>query len=145
MAAVEASTKLDDRPTCLQALLVTTRLSDDPDLFAQAESMSDLLSLKREKLLLAFNRVERFLEREDVVSAQRALDSAVDGLPGLEEDIDLPRLHAIAAETCIESGNSHDALALLGKGLASATRMGLVPEITTILALRARIESANVR
>ena len=143
LRAAEVAQKMNDRHTRLQALLVATRLNDDMDLMSEAESIADSLHLRREKLLLTYNRIERFLELRNTASAYSLYEQSSSSLLALEEDIELPRLLALAAELLIDCGRPDAAMHWLEKALAPAQSMGLIPEIASTLALRAKIECAN--
>ena len=141
--AAEVAQEMNDRHTRLQALLVVTRLNDDMELMSEAESIADSLRLNREKLLLTYNRIERFLEQRDTASAYRLYGQSLSSLQALEEDIELPRVRALAAELLIECSQPDAAAHWLEKALAPAQSMGLIPEIAAAFALRAKLECAN--
>ncbi|PWB74753.1 hypothetical protein C3F09_03430 [candidate division GN15 bacterium] len=141
--AAQAAGRQNDRHTRLQALLILTRLDDKPELRAEADSIADDLQLKREQLLLSYNRIERHLEQARSVDALQCYERASDALENMVEDIESARLWTTAAEVLIEAGRTEEAGRLLDRALAAAQRMGLVPEMAAALALRARMESSE--
>lgn len=143
LKAADIAKEAGDSHTRLQALLVVTRLSDDRELIAEAQSAAADLRLSREMLFLTYNRIEQSLEHGDAVSARNFYEQSLSSLQALEEDIELPRLRATAAELLIECGQPDMAMGWLESGLASAQNMGLTPEIASMLTLRAGIESLS--
>ena len=138
--AADVAQELDDRHTRLQALLVVTQLSGDETLTSEAESIAESLNLSRERLLLSFIRIWKLTEQEEFVAAHKLYQQQAGAMRAVEEDIELPRLGALAAELLIETGLHDEASRVAGEALAAAQRMGLVPEVVHLLGLRARIE-----
>jgi tetratricopeptide (TPR) repeat protein len=138
--ALQEAEEIHDKSGQLNALMLITKISDDAGLETKAVSLAEELHLFREKTLLSFNKIERFLRRGE---NEEAFGVAVEALPRLEtitEDIELAWMYNVAAELMIVRDEYDSALTFLNRAHRSATAGGLMPEMITTLTLRGRVD-----
>jgi len=137
---METAASLGDHVSRLPALLLAVRLRNDPRTITEAKRIAAENSLKREHLLLTFERIEHVLETNEQETAQTLYQSVESDAAALDEDIEMPRMTILSAEVLLEQGKHDDAVRRLDKGLTRARTAGLAPELAAGLALRAKLE-----
>ncbi|HUV31511.1 MAG TPA: tetratricopeptide repeat protein [Acidobacteriota bacterium] len=138
--ALDEADSIGHSESQLGALLLITRMSDDPAYVRRTEELTENLHMARERQLLAFNRLEFLLERRLFDKAE-ALAEQLQGIPvGLTEDIELAWMCNLIGEALLEAGEPDRAETFVGKALTVAQRCRLLPEMVVGLALSARLQ-----
>jgi len=137
--ALHSAEEINDKSAQLNALLVITRVSDDPHFINRTLSLTRELHLKRESTLVHFNHIESLLEQGKINEAQDAVDMTLSELDGIPEDIELPWMCNVAAELMIAIDNRQSALKYVSRAQRIADASGLMPEMVNALTLQGRL------
>ncbi|HWR84163.1 MAG TPA: serine/threonine-protein kinase [Candidatus Deferrimicrobium sp.] len=138
--ALTGAKEANDTSGQLNALLLLTRVSSDPELVAHCERLIDELHLKRERLLLTCNQVEFLLSQGQSDQAAAVGNALPVDIERVDEDIELPWMCNVAAELMIDRGQTTIAPKCLARALRAATNSGLLPETVTILTLQGKLD-----
>jgi len=142
MALVEAEATKDTEAK-LNALLLIVKLSDDQEQVTQTGLLIDDLHLKREKELLMFSQLEFLLEKGDTDRA-RDLALTLKEIPlNKTEEIELAWMCNLIAESLLDGGDQNSVEPYIRKGLGTARKCGLIPELMVGLMLQGRLHFAK--
>lgn len=140
LEALNSAEEIDDKAGQLNALLLITKVSDDPRFADRALSLTDELHLNRERTLVDFNVIESLLEQTMIDKAFQQGQKALRELDRMSEDIELPWMCNLAAELMLGDNNLESALGYLSRAQRLADANGLLPEMTTTLTLQGQID-----
>jgi len=119
---------VNDKTHELQALLVITRMTDDPVHFYRARELARELKLKREATLIEFNALSRRLQHEVDDKAAAPFTPALAELDRMPDEIEMPTLCVLAGKLMIGVGQLDTAESYLQRAERLAGLFGLAPE-----------------
>lgn len=131
--------EIQDPAAELDSLLLITRLTDDAGYWQKALACVTNRRLIRERRLLHFNRLEYLLDHGDTDEARHLADEHLDDLNQCEQDLELARMHNLAAQVSIADSDSDGALAHLEKAQQIAQAAGLLPELISIHSIKGEL------
>ncbi len=136
--AIEIATEImkqraaaSNKPQELEALVLLTRLSDNPDYLSRARALASELKLERESLLIEFNALGQRLKQTEVRPDADEYMNLIEGLTQRHNDIELPWMNNLAAELMLKSDQVEKAESFLARSIHLAAEYGLNPELIT--------------
>jgi serine/threonine protein kinase/tetratricopeptide (TPR) repeat protein len=141
--AADTARELNAKPEQLNALLLLTRLQTNEAVHRTARALANELGLKREKLLLQFNRMESLLIQGDLKTASELGREIVPRLNSIDADVELARMNTIAAELKTAEGEPGKALALSKKAVDLAQQSDLALEKIAALSHLAKLQMSQ--
>jgi tetratricopeptide (TPR) repeat protein len=119
---------VNDKPQELEALLLLTRLTDEPKYLDRARELVAELKLKRERVLVEFNALSRSLRQGVNAKDIEQYKGILEALDQMQNDIELPWMCSLAGELMIACERYSDAAVYLERSLKLADSFGLLPE-----------------
>ena len=139
LEALQMAEKANNKPNQLDALLLLTRVVDDPQLVEKARALTVDLGIQREQTLIESNVLETTFRSGRQDEAIKICKSVTPSIEAMRNDIELPRLYNLLAELRISQAAPDEAMAYLQRAGNFAESAGLQPEIITNLTLRGRV------
>ncbi|MEE8577049.1 MAG: serine/threonine-protein kinase [candidate division Zixibacteria bacterium] len=137
--SVEAE-KSNESHIQLSAGLLLLRIEPDNARIEQLRSMARKLHLVREEMILDLAAADGYLEKGETAKAAEIVGDISGSIRPESEDVDLPWILNVMAESEIESGNTDQAMNYLSRSVQLAGQAGLLPELITAHTLMGRVE-----
>jgi tetratricopeptide (TPR) repeat protein len=138
--AWETAESINDKSGQLSALLLITKVSNDPQLIETAITLAEELHLTREKTLINFNTLELLLEEGKTDEAALRAEEILPRIEFTEEDIELAWMCNIAAELMITKHDHESAEKYLMRARRVANCSDLLPEMAVTLTLQGKLD-----
>lgn len=130
---------VDDKPQELEALLLLTRVTDEPEYLGRARELVTELKLKRESVLVEFNALSRSLRKGANAKDVDQYKGILESLDQMQNDIESPWMNNLVGELMIACERYSDAAVYLERSLKLAEDFGLRPEQVDSLTLIGRV------
>jgi serine/threonine protein kinase/Tfp pilus assembly protein PilF len=137
--AHDRASDVQDMDGLLSALLLITRLTDESTYVDEMELIVGKRHLKREFWLARFNRLDFALEHGRSHETGTLSHDLATYVQSQREEIELPRMYNLLAESFLDQGNETSAEAFIQHALTSAERFRLMPESANAYLLRGRL------
>ncbi len=138
-AAYSIARQITDKSGQLNALLLITKVSDEPHFVETALALAAELHLDRERTLIILNVIELLLAQGRTDEALGRAEKILSKLDKISEDIELAWMCNLAAELVMIHNNYESALNYLSRAQRTANVSGLMPELITSLTFRGKI------
>jgi tetratricopeptide (TPR) repeat protein len=136
---LQEAEKIRDMKNHVNALLLLTRLSEDPRYREKVTAIIEDEHLDREKYQVRFATIESMLERNKTDQAIASAQDILDVPLGLSERIELPWMCNLSAEILIASERREEALPYLIRAQRLAGSSGLRPEMAAAFTLQGQV------
>ena len=136
----ERGRELEDQHIELSALLLMSRIRPDDDFRKRAEQIIGKQNLVRDRRLLQVNRIEAFLDLDDITRAATEAESLQIRELADDEDIETARTANLLAEISLNARDSERATAYLAIAERAARSSGQAFEMVRATTLSARYE-----
>jgi tetratricopeptide (TPR) repeat protein len=137
--ALKEAATIDNKPNMLDALVVITRVSDDPEHLERAEELVRQLHLERELTLLRFNALSVSLIRGNDAETVDAAE-IISELTDMADSIEVPTFCLTAAEYLMRHKDYETSYQLVDRARKVAKASGLVPELITALTMQGKLD-----
>lgn len=138
--AIYLAEDINNRPEKLNSLLILTKINNTPEIIKQALSLTEELSLNREKILIKNNILRNNLNSKTTVETQNLVKEIERDLHNMKEDVEIAGIQINLAEYFFQNSKYDKAFDYINKALQKAILSNLIPEMIRANILLGKIQ-----